>query len=217
LIRLIFLGAPGSGKGTQAKRLAQKFDLDHISTGDILRLAIREQTELGKMAKTFMDAGELVPDDVILGMIKEELTKRCKGFIFDGFPRTTAQAEGLDTILKDLGIQITKVVNLDIPDSLIVERLEVRRLCHNCGHEYNLKTKPPKIEGICDLCGGELYRRPDDTPEVISNRLSVYHEKTRPIEEFYRSRGLFVQVDGSRGFDEVTSSIEAVIKRNDSV
>jgi adenylate kinase len=217
LIRLIFLGAPGSGKGTQAKRLAQKFDLDHISTGDILRNAIKEQTKLGNMAQTFMDAGELVPDDVILGMIKEELTKRCKGFIFDGFPRTTAQAEGLDGILQELGIRISSVVNLEIPDSQIVKRLEARRLCRNCGQEYNLKTKPPKVEGICDLCGGELYRRPDDTPEVISNRLSVYHQKTRPIEEFYRSRGLLVQIDGSRGFDEVSDSIEAVVGRNDSI
>ena len=164
-----------------------------------------------------MDAGELVPDYVVLGMIKEELTKGCKGFIFDGFPRTMAQAEGLDKILKDLNIQITKVINLDVPDSLIVERLEVRRLCQHCGHEYNLKTKPPKIEGKCDICGHELYRRPDDKPDVIQNRLSVYHEKTRPIEEFYRSRGLLVQVDGSRGFDEVTKTIETVIGDNDSV
>lgn len=217
MIRLIFLGAPGSGKGTQAKRLAQKFDLDHISTGDILRNAINEQTNLGIMAKTYMDAGELVPDDVVLKMIKEELTKRCKGFIFDGFPRTTAQAKGLDSILQELGIRISKVVNLDIPDSLIVKRLEARRLCRDCGHEFNLKTKPPQVEGVCDLCGGKLYRRSDDTPEVISNRLSVYHEKTRPIEELYRSQGLLVQVDGSRGFDEVSDSIEAVVERNDSV
>ena len=217
MIRLIFLGAPGSGKGTQAKRLAQKFDLDHISTGDILRDAIKAQTQLGKMARTFMDAGELVPDNVVLGMIKEELTKRCKGFIFDGFPRTMAQAEGLDKILKELGIQISSVVNLEIADSLIVKRLEARRLCRNCGQEYNLETKPPKVEGVCDLCGGELYKRPDDTPEVIVNRLSVYHQKTRPIEEFYRSRGLLVQIDGSRGFDEVSDSIEAVVEKNDSV
>jgi adenylate kinase len=211
LIRLIFLGAPGSGKGTQAKRLAQKYNLVHISTGDILRQSIKDHTKLGVMAKTYMDAGELVPDYVVLGMIKEELTKGCEGFIFDGFPRTMAQAEGLDKILKDLNIQITKVINLDIPDSLIVERLEARRLCRQCGKEYNLKTRPTKVEGRCDVCGGELYRRPDDTPEVIQNRLTVYHEKTRPIEEFYRSRGLLVQIDGSRGFDEVTSSIGAVV------
>jgi adenylate kinase len=210
-MRLIFLGAPGSGKGTQAKRLARRFDLDHISTGDILRCAIKEQSPLGLRAKTFMDAGELVPDDVILGMIKEELTKRNKGFIFDGFPRTRAQAGGLETIMRELGLTIDRVINLDVPDSAIVERLESRRLCKVCGQEYNLKTKPSRKEGVCDICGGELYRRPDDTAEVIINRLAVYHEKTRPIEDFYRSRGLLVDIDGSKGFDEVFENITEAV------
>jgi len=152
-----------------------------------------------------------VPDDLILGMIKEELTKRHKGFIFDGFPRTRAQAEGLDILLKELGMEISRVVNLDIPDNLIVERLEARRLCRNCGQEYNLKTKPPMITGICDLCGGALYRRPDDTADVINNRLAVYHQKTKPIEEFYRSRGLMAKIDGNGGFEEVFNSIETIV------
>jgi adenylate kinase len=211
-MRLIFLGGPGSGKGTQAKRLADKFGLEHISTGDILRNAIRNETPLGLKAKTFMDAGELVPDDVILGMIKDGLlTKWHKGFIFDGFPRTTAQAAGLDKISQDLDMSISRVVNLDVPDQIIVDRLESRRLCRNCGQEYNLKTKPPHRPGICDKCGGELYQRPDDTAQVIKNRLAVYHNKTKPIEDFYRSKGLLVVIDGSKDFDEVFDSIiEAV-------
>jgi adenylate kinase len=211
-MRLIFLGGPGSGKGTQAKRLANRFGLKHISTGDILRAAVKEGTPLGLKAKTYMDAGELVPDDVILGMIKDGLlTKWHKGFIFDGFPRTTAQAVGLDKILNDLNMGISRVVNLNVPDQIIVDRLESRRLCRNCGQEYNLKTKPPRTPGVCDLCGGELYQRPDDTADVIKNRLAVYHEKTRPIEDYYRSKGLLVDIDGSKGFDEVFDSIvEAV-------
>jgi adenylate kinase len=211
-MRIIFLGAPGSGKGTQAKRLAQKFNLDHISTGDILRNAIKEQTPLGMKAKQFMDAGELVPDDVVLGIIKEELTRRKKGFIFDGFPRTRTQAEGLETIMSELGLSISKVVNLvDVPDEMIVSRLEARRLCRNCGQEYNLKARPAIKEGICDICGGELYRRPDDTAEVINNRLTVYREKTKPIENYYRSKGVLVEVDGGRGFDEVFNAISKAV------
>jgi adenylate kinase len=167
---------------------------------------------MGLAAKRFMDAGELVPDDVVLRLIKEELTGRRKGFIFDGFPRTRAQAEGLEGILRELDLEISRVINLDVPDELIVERLEARRLCRNCGQEYNLKTKPPKQDGICDLCGGPLYRRPDDSAEVIKNRLGVYHTKTKPIEDFYRTRGLLTEVDGSRSFDEVFEAIsESVV------
>jgi adenylate kinase len=210
-MRLIFLGAPGSGKGTQAKRLAQKFDLKHISTGDILREAIKAKTKLGLMAKGLIDAGEFVPDNVVLDLIKEVLTKRPKGFIFDGFPRTLAQAEGLEDILRELTMNITGVINLKVPDELIIERLEARRLCRNCGQEYNLKTKPPKRENVCDLCGGEIYRRPDDAPEVVKNRLAVYYQKTKPIEEYYRSRGLLAEIDGSRSFDEVFSSISDAV------
>jgi adenylate kinase len=210
-MRLIFLGAPGSGKGTQAKKLARKFDLDHISTGDILRSAIKNQSALGKKAKTFMDAGELVPDDIILGIIKEELTGRNKGFIFDGFPRTREQAEGLETILGQLGLKITRVVNLDVPDTLIIERLEARRLCKVCGAEFNLKTRPPKEAGICDVCGGLLYKRPDDSSDVVNNRLSVYREKTKPIEDFYRNKGLLSEVDGSKDFDVVFNSVAEAV------
>jgi adenylate kinase len=207
-MQVIFLGAPGSGKGTQAKKLAQKFGLEHISTGDILRDAIRKNTQLGIRAKILMDAGELVPDDVILGIIKEKLlTKKHKGFIFDGFPRTAAQAEGLDRMLGELGMSISRVFNLDVPDEVIVKRLESRVLCENCGKDYNVDSKPPKASDTCDACGGKLLRRADDTAEVINNRLKVYREKTKPVEDFYRTKGLLAWVDGNRSCEEVFKTI----------
>ncbi len=206
-MRLVFLGGPGSGKGTQAKKLVEKFGLAHISTGDLLRKAIKEETKLGLTAKKYVDSGELVPDDVILGMIKEELTRERRGFIFDGFPRTLAQANGLEKILGEMSLDIDYVVNLQVADDLIIERLGARRLCKGCGFEYNLKTRPPQAGGKCDQCGGELFRRSDDNDEVIKNRLSVYREKTKPIEEFYRVRGKLVEIDGSLDFDEVFEAI----------
>ena len=186
-MRLIFLGGPGSGKGTQAKKLVEKFGLAHISTGDLLRQAIKDETELGVTAKKFVDAGDLVPDDVILGMIKEKLTELDGGFIFDGFPRTLAQAEGLDKLLVEMNLVINKVVNLNVDDSIIIDRLSARRMCKTCGFEYNLKTRPPKVDGVCDIDGGELYQRSDDNEETIKNRLDLYHNKTKPIEDFYRT------------------------------
>jgi adenylate kinase len=206
-MRLIFLGGPGSGKGTQAKKLVEKFNLAHISTGDLLRAAIKEGSELGLTAKKFVDAGDLVPDEVILGMIKDKLTSLDGGFIFDGFPRTLAQAEGLEKLLGELNLSIDKVVNLNVDDAVIIDRLSARRMCKTCGFEYNLKTRPPKKEGICDLDGGELYQRSDDNEDTIKNRLETYHEKTKPIEDFYRKIGNLVDIDGARGFDEVSASI----------
>jgi adenylate kinase len=206
-MRLIFLGGPGSGKGTQAKKLVEKYGLTHISTGDLLRKAMKEGTELGKTARKYVDAGDLVPDDVILGMIKEKLGEIEGGFIFDGFPRTLEQARGLEKILTDLNMDIDKVVNLNVNDDLIVERLGSRRMCKKCGFEYNLKTRPPKREGICDIDGGELYQRSDDNEETIKNRLSLYHDKTKPIEDFYRQSGKLVDIDGSGSFDDVFESI----------
>lgn len=206
-MRLIFLGGPGSGKGTQAKKLVEKFGLVHISTGDLLRKAMKEGTELGKTAKKYVDAGDLVPDDVILGMIKEKLDEIEGGFIFDGFPRTLEQARGLEGILSELNLDIDKAVNLNVNDDLIVERLGARRMCKKCGFEYNLKTRPPKKEGICDLDGGELYQRSDDNEETIKNRLTLYHDKTQPIEDFYRESGKLVDIDGSGSFDDVFNSI----------
>jgi len=206
-MRLIFLGGPGSGKGTQAKKLVEKFGLVHISTGDLLRKAMKEGTELGKTAKKYVDAGDLVPDEVILGMIKEKLNEIDEGFIFDGFPRTLEQAGGLEGILSEMNMDIDKVVNLNVNDDLIVERLGARRMCKTCGFEYNLKTRPPKKEGICDLDGGELYQRSDDNEETIKNRLTLYHDKTQPIEDFYRKSGKLVDIDGSGSFDDVFNSI----------
>jgi len=211
MMRLVFLGAPGSGKGTQAKRLGEKFGLAHISTGDILRKAIKDGTELGKSAQKYMDEGALVPDDIILGMIKEELTGNSQGFIFDGFPRTLAQADGLEKMLDALGMSVDGVVNLVVDDNVIIDRLVARRLCKNCGFEYNLKTRPPAKEGICDRCGGELFQRSDDNAEVIENRLNVYKEKTRPIEDYYRGKGLLFDVDGGRGFEEVFGAISEMV------
>ena len=210
-MRLIFLGAPGSGKGTQARLLMQSFNLDHISTGDILRKAINDKTVLGNTARGYMDAGRYVPDDIILELIKEELTKHDKGFIFDGFPRTLAQAEGLDAILRGLGICITKVVNLTVDDATIVKRLSSRRICKENWHEFNLLTKPPEKDGICDICGSELYMRTDDSAEVIKSRLEIYHDNAKPVEDFYRSRGLLVDINGNSGFDEVYSSVARAV------
>lgn len=206
-MRLIFLGGPGSGKGTQAKKLVEKYNLTHISTGDLLRKAMKEGTELGKAAKGYVDAGDLVPDDVILGMIKEMLKEIEGGFIFDGFPRTIEQARGLEDILGELDMDIDTVVNLNVDDQMIVDRLSARRMCKKCGFEYNLKTRPPKKEGVCDIDGGELYQRSDDNEGTIKNRLSLYHKNTEPIEDFYREKSKLVDIDGSGSFDEVFESI----------
>jgi adenylate kinase len=208
---MVFLGPPGSGKGTQAKKLVEKFGMAHIATGDILRQAIKDESGLGLAAQKFMDAGELVSDEIILGIIKEELTGKGNGFIFDGFPRTPAQAVGLDGILSELGLNLDYVISLKVADEAIIDRLVSRRLCKNCGFEFNLKTRPPKVEGICDRCGGQLFQRTDDTVEVINNRLSVYREKTEPIEDFYRKKGILVEIDGGKDFDEVFGSITEMV------
>jgi adenylate kinase len=210
-MRLVFLGPPGSGKGTQAKILAAKKNMKHISTGDVLRDAVKNGTELGKKAKQFMDAGDLVPDDVILGMIKEILRINKDGFIFDGFPRTAAQAEGLDKLMSELGISVDAAVNLVVDDKEVLNRLTGRFFCAQCGSDVNVNTRPPKQQGICDKCGGQLMQRDDDKTEVITNRLKVYREKTKPVEDYYRSRNVLKDVDGALGFDQVTASIIKVV------
>lgn len=206
-MRLVFLGPPGSGKGTQAKILADKKKLKHLSTGDVLREAVKKGTPLGKKAKAYMDAGDLVPDDIILGMIKEILQINKDGFIFDGFPRTAAQAEGLESLMAELDLGLDAVINLAVEDREVLNRLTGRFFCEKCGADFNINTRPPTKRGICDKCGGALRQRDDDKTEVISNRLNVYREKTKPVEDFYRSRSLLKDVDGAQAFDVVTASI----------
>lgn len=206
-MRLVFLGPPGSGKGTQAKILADKKKLKHLSTGDVLRDAVKKGTPLGNKAKAYMDAGDLVPDDIILGMIKEILQINKDGFIFDGFPRTAAQAEGLESLMTELDLGLDAVINLAVEDREVLNRLTGRFFCEKCGADFNVNTRPPAKSGICDKCGGALRQRDDDKTDVISNRLNVYREKTKPVEDFYRSRSLLKDVDGAQAFDVVTASI----------
>jgi len=210
-MRLVFLGPPGSGKGTQAKILAKNKNLSHISTGDVLRNAVKNGTDLGKKAKAFMDAGDLVPDEIILGMIKEMLQKNSKGFILDGFPRTAAQAEGLEKMMAELRLKLDATINLAVSDEEVLKRLTGRFFCEKCGSDFNVNTRPPKTRGICDKCGGKLLQRDDDKTEVISNRLKVYREKTKPVEDFYRSLSLLKDVDGAQSFDDVEAAIVKVV------
>lgn len=202
-MKLIFLGAPGAGKGTQADIFAAKLGVPTISTGNILRAAIAEGTETGLKAKSFMDAGKLVPDEVILGIVHERLSKPdCqKGFILDGVPRTLAQAQALE----DLGVTFDKVVSLEVSDQAIVERMSGRRVCAKCGVPYHVKAHPPKVEGVCDACGGELIQRADDAAETVLDRLRVYHEQTEPLKQFYQERGVLQTVPGDAGTIEDTT------------
>ena len=209
-MRIILLGAPGAGKGTQADTIKQKYPVAHISTGDILRANVKAGTELGRNAKTFMDAGKLVPDEVIIGMVEKRLEEPdCKdGFMLDGFPRTTPQAEALDKLLKKLGLKLDAAVELDVSDEVVVGRLTTRRGCKSCGEIYNTVTKQTKVAGICDKCGGPVVQRDDDREEVIRKRLAVYHEQTAPLIEYYRAQGLLITVDAAGGKDVVLKTLE---------
>jgi len=204
-------GAPGAGKGTQAKFLVEKYKIPQISTGDMLRAAIVEKTAMGLEAKRYMDAGELVPDSTIIGIIEERLAKEdCKnGFILDGFPRTLAQAEALDELLKKQGKKIDKVLSFEVPDELIISRIAGRRVCPKCGASYHIEFNPPKIEGVCDECGTKLITRKDDNADTVKNRLSNYHSQTAPLVDFYKDRGVFVQIDGSQKLEKVTQDMFA--------
>lgn len=202
-MKLILLGPPGAGKGTQAEVLTKEFGIETISTGVMLRAAMREGTELGKLAKEYIDAGKLVPDDVVVGIVKERLAQDdCKkGFILDGFPRTIAQAEALTAS----GVEIDKVLSLEVSDDVIIERLAGRRECKKCGTPYHVKTKPVPSDGKCS-CGGEIIQRDDDNEETIKNRLKVYHEQTEPIKEYYASQGKVVSVDSSHSVEETNKA-----------
>ncbi len=208
-MNLIFLGAPGAGKGTQAEIICKKLGIVSISTGNILREAMQNGTELGKKAKGFVDSGALVPDDVIIGIIKDRLAEDdCKnGFILDGVPRTIAQAEAIDA----MGIQIDKVIDINVSDSEIIERLAGRRVCPKCGAAYHVCSKPPKEDGICDNDGEKLIVRKDDRPETVKERLKVYHEQTEPLIDFYKSRGKLVVIEGQNGIEATTNAILAAL------
>jgi adenylate kinase len=206
-VRIVLLGAPGAGKGTQAKKLIEKFGIPQISTGDLLRAAVKEGTPLGKEAKVCMDKGELVPDSVVLGMVEERLKKDdCKkGYILDGFPRNTSQAETLDRMLGALSMPLTAAVSVDVPFEDLMKRLTGRRTCKNtaCGQMYNIYSTPSKKEGVCDKCGSELYQRDDDNETTIKKRLDVYEAQTAPLAGYYKNKGILKSVPGTGSIDEI--------------
>ena len=210
-MRLIMLGAPGAGKGTQAAKLAEAYGIPHISTGDIFRANIKEGTELGKKAKSYMDAGGLVPDELVCDLVADRIKKDdCeKGFILDGFPRTIPQAKALDEALKAMGLALNAAVNVDVPDENIIRRMSGRRACLGCGATYHIVYNKPAKEGICDVCGKELVLRDDDKPETVKTRLSVYHEQTQPLIDYYEAAGVLVTVDGTVDIDVVFNEIRS--------
>ncbi|MBI5870528.1 MAG: adenylate kinase [Actinobacteria bacterium] len=212
-MRLVLLGAPGAGKGTQAKKLIEMVGIPQISTGDLLRAAVSEGTELGIEAKSFMDKGELVPDSVVLGMMKERLQDDdCKkGFILDGFPRNTAQAEALDAMLEELGMPLDSALSVDVPLEDLMKRLTGRRTCKDCGQMYNIYFSPPATEGKCDKCGGELYQRDDDQEETIQKRLEVYTQQTAPLIDYYSGKGILKSLSGTGSIDDIFANVTATL------
>ena len=213
-MRLVLLGAPGAGKGTQAKKLIDKYGIPQISTGDLLRAAVAAGTQLGKEAKSFMDKGELVPDRVVLGMVAERLKQDdCKkGYILDGFPRNTAQAEALDTMLRELKMPLNAALSVDVPKEDLMKRLTGRRTCRSCNQMYNVYFSPSKKEGVCDKCGGELYQRDDDKEETIRKRLDVYEAQTAPLIDYYRKAGILKSVSGTGEIDAIFKEVCAVLE-----
>lgn len=212
-MQLILMGAPGAGKGTQAAALVNKYKIPQISTGDMFRAAVKEGTELGKKAEACMKSGALVPDEVTIGIVKERLSKEdcAKGFILDGFPRTVEQADALEKILSELGKSLTKVLNIYVPSEELIERAVGRRICKGCGATYHVKFNVPKVENICDNCGGELYQRADDNESTMKNRLSVYEKSTRPLIEYYEKAGKYTEIDGMQTIEKVTEALEKVL------
>lgn len=212
-MKIIMLGAPGAGKGTQAKMIADQYGLPHISTGDIFRANIKNGTELGMEAKKYMDQGLLVPDELTVKILLDRVAQEdCQnGYVLDGFPRTIPQAQVLDKALNELGDQIDYAINVDVPDENIINRMSGRRACVACGATYHIVHVPTKVEGICDRCGKELILRDDDKPETVKNRLNVYHEQTQPLLDFYDKKGVLKSVDGTVDMKEVFASITAVL------
>lgn len=212
-MNLILMGLPGAGKGTQAEKIIEAYGLPHISTGDMFRQAIKDGTALGKKAKSFMDKGDLVPDEVTIGIVRERLSKEdCKnGFMLDGFPRTVFQAEALDKIMSDQGSTIDAVLNITVDPEQLMARLTGRRICSNCGATYHLIYNPPKQEGVCDKCGGELKQRVDDSAATVRERLKVNMEQQQPLITYYTEKQLLKQVDGDQAIDQVFSEISAIL------
>ncbi|WP_145459258.1 adenylate kinase [Staphylococcus epidermidis] len=208
-MNIILMGLPGAGKGTQASEIVKKSPIPHISTGDMFRKAIKDETDLGKEAKSYMDRGELVPDEVTVGIVKERISEddAKKGFLLDGFPRTIDQAESLNQIMSELDREIDAVINIEVPEEELMNRLTGRRICEKCGTTYHLVFNPPKVDGICDIDGGKLYQREDDNPETVSNRLSVNVKQSKPILEYYNNKGVLKNIDGSKDIDEVTNDV----------
>ena len=212
-MKIIMLGAPGAGKGTQAKRIAQRYGIPHVSTGDIFRANIKNGTELGMKAKAYMDAGNLVPDEITIGMLLDRIHEAdCeKGYVLDGFPRTIPQAESLTTALKERGEKMDYAIDVDVPDENIINRMSGRRACLACGATYHIAYNPPKKEGVCDQCGEPLVLRKDDKPETVKNRLEVYHQQTQPLIDYYKKEGILAQVDGTQNMDQVFEDIVKIL------
>lgn len=211
---LVLLGGPGAGKGTQAERLSETLGIPQVSTGDLFRENLKEETELGLLAKGYMERGELVPDEVTVGMVRERLRRpdAAKGAIMDGFPRTIAQAEAFESLLAEMGSKLTVVPSIQVPEDVLMARLAGRWTCKKCGAMYHQLFSPPQESGVCDKCGGELYQRPDDTPETQKHRIAVYFEQTAPLIGYYRAKGLLVEVDGRAGIDEIQAELLDIVR-----
>ena len=212
-MKIIMLGAPGAGKGTQAKKIAEKYSIPHISTGDIFRANIKNNTELGKKAKTYMDKGELVPDELVVDLIMDRFKEAdcANGYVLDGFPRTIIQARKLADICSMFNFKIDAVINLDIPEDVLVKRLSGRRTCADCGKSYHIVYNPPKKEGVCDVCGGELTQRSDESEEAVQVRIDTYNKQTKPLIDYYTMLGELTNVDGNQSMDEVAEEIYKVL------
>lgn len=212
-MKIVMLGAPGAGKGTHAKGIVEKYQIPTISTGDIFRQNIKEGTELGKKAKAYMDAGELVPDELVCNLVVDRIQQDdcTKGYILDGFPRTIPQAEALTEALNAIGQKLAHAFNFDVPDENIIHRMAGRRSCNKCGAIYHVEFNPPKIEGVCDVCGEKLVLRDDDMPETVKNRLDVYHKETQPLIEYYEKAGLVSTIDGTQPMDKVFEDIRKIL------
>ncbi|NCO65250.1 MAG: adenylate kinase [Candidatus Aquicultor secundus] len=214
-MNVILLGPPGAGKGTQAERIVKGYGLIHISTGDMLRAAVKNGTEMGLKAQEYMTAGALVPDEVVIGIVRDRIAEKDveeKGFLLDGFPRTVGQADALDKVLSSLGKNLDAVVNIIVPDEELLDRLTGRRICKSCQKPYHMVFSPPQKEGVCDTCGGELYQRADDTIETVKNRLDVYHSQTSPLIEYYTKKGVLFDIDGTKGMEDVFGDISNALK-----